>query len=72
LHDHIVIETTDAIEIAEILEYLMARLNILAEHRLASVLFADCSPYGLVDLRADVQRLINNLLTSPIVTSAGP
>jgi hypothetical protein len=72
LHDHIVIEAIDAIEIAEILEYLMERLDILAEHHLASFLFGDCSPYGLIDLRTDVQRLSNNLQTSPIVTSGWP
>jgi len=46
----------------------MKRLDILAEHDLAPLLFADCSPYGLDDLRADVTRLINQLDTSPFAT----
>ena len=68
MHGNIVLQCVDAIEIAKILEYLMKRLDILAEHDLAPLLSADCSPYGLDDLRADVTRLINQLDTSPFAT----
>jgi hypothetical protein len=62
---NIILDAVDAIELAEILEYFMERLDILAEHNLAKLLFADCSPYNLDDLRADVARLIDRLYTSP-------
>ena len=62
---NIILDAVDAIELAEILEYFMEQLDILAEHDLAKFLFADCSPYGLDDLRADVARLIDRLYTSP-------
>jgi hypothetical protein len=57
----VTIDALDAIELAEILEYLLERLDVLAEHSLASFLFAECSPYGLDDLQADLTRLINRL-----------
>ncbi len=66
MHHNIILDAIDAIEIAEILEYFMERLDILAEHDLAKLLFTDCSPYNLDDLRADVTRLIHRLNTSPI------
>ena len=47
----------------------MKRLDILAEHDLAPLLFADRRPYGLDDLRPDVTRLINQLDTSPFATA---
>jgi len=62
---NIILDAVDAIELAEILEYLMERLDILANHDLAKFLFAHCSPYGLDDPRADVARLIHRLDTSP-------
>ena len=68
MHGNVVLQCVDAIEIAQILEYFMQRLDILAEHDLARLLFADCSPYGLDHLRADVTRLINKLDTSPFAT----
>jgi hypothetical protein len=61
---NIILDAVDAIELAEILEYFMERLDILANHELAKFLFADCSPYGLDDLRADVARLIDRLDTT--------
>jgi hypothetical protein len=64
MHDHIILASLDAIEIAEILEYFMERLDVLADSDLATPLFNQCSPYGLDDLRADVTRLINRLYTS--------
>jgi hypothetical protein len=62
----VTLDALDAIELAEILEYFMERLDILAEHDLAKLLFADCTPYGIDDLRADVARLIDRLHTSPL------
>jgi hypothetical protein len=64
----ITIDALDAIELAEILEYFMERLDVLAKHDLATLPFADCSPYGFDDLRADVTRLIDRLHTSPFTT----
>ncbi|MGH9292794.1 MAG: hypothetical protein ACRDZ6_08490 [Acidimicrobiales bacterium] len=49
---HIVLDALDASEIADVLQYFLERPDILAEHDLAKFLFADCSPYGLDDLRA--------------------
>jgi hypothetical protein len=63
--NNIILDALDAIELAEILEYFMERLDILAEHDLTKLLFADCSTYNLDDLRTDVARLINRLYTSP-------
>jgi hypothetical protein len=40
----VTIDALDAFELAEILEYIMERLDILAEHDLARLLFAECSP----------------------------
>lgn len=65
IHDHIILASLDAIEIAEIVEYFMERLDVLADSDLATLLFNQCSPYGLDDLRADVTRLVNRLCTSP-------
>ena len=64
--NHIILDTVDAMELIEILEFFMERLDMLAEHDLAKLFFAQCSPYGLEDLRADVTRLINNLNLSPL------
>jgi hypothetical protein len=48
---NVMLHAVDAIELAEILEYFVERLDILADHDLAKLLFADCSTYGLDDLR---------------------
>jgi hypothetical protein len=63
--NNVILDAVDAIELAEILEYFMERLDVLAAHGLAKLLFADCSPYRLDELRADTARLINRLQTSP-------
>jgi hypothetical protein len=47
MHDNIILATLDAVEIAEILEYFLEHLDVLADNDLATLLFADCSPYGL-------------------------
>jgi hypothetical protein len=64
--NHIILDTVDAMELIEILEFFMERLDVLAEHDLAKLFFAECCPYGLEDLRADLTRLINNLNLSPL------
>jgi hypothetical protein len=64
--NNIILDAVDAMELIEILEFFMERLDVLAEHDLAKLLFAECSPYGLEDLRADVTRLINSLNLSPL------
>jgi hypothetical protein len=61
----VTLDALDAVELAEILEYFVERLDILAEHDLATLLFNQCSPYDIDDLRADVTRLIHRLHTSP-------
>jgi hypothetical protein len=62
----VTIDTLDAIELAEILDYLLDHVALLAEHNTSSRLFADCSPYGLDDLQADITQLIDRLNTSLI------
>ena len=61
----VTLDAVDAVELAEILEFFMQRLDILAEHDLAAFFFSQCDPYGLDDLREDVARLIERLYTSP-------
>ena len=63
--NHVIIDAVDAIELAEILEYFMERLDVLADHGIGKLLFAGSSPYRLDDLRADTARLINRLQTAP-------
>jgi hypothetical protein len=63
---NVMLDAVDTIELAEILEYFVERLDILAEHDPAKLLFADCSTYDLDDLRADAARLIHRLHTSPL------
>ena len=64
--NHIVLDAVDAMELIEILEFFMERLDVLAEQDFAKLFFAECRPYGLEDLRADVTRLINSLNLSPL------
>ena len=64
--NNIILDTVDAMELIEILEFFMERLDVLAEHDFAKLFFAECRPYGLEDLRADVTRLINSLNLSPM------
>jgi hypothetical protein len=51
-------DAVDAIELTEILEYVTERLDVLADNDLAALLFHQCSPYNLDDLRTDVNGLI--------------
>jgi hypothetical protein len=64
MNDNIVLDVLDAIEIAEMLEYLLERLT-RTEHDPAGVLAHNDDTYSLDDLREDVVRLRNKLLTSP-------
>jgi hypothetical protein len=61
----VTLDAVDAVELAEILEFCMQRLDILAEHDLAASFFSQCDPYCLDDLREDVARLTHRLYTSP-------
>lgn len=63
--EHVSIDTLDAIELTEILEYLLERLDVLDAHDLTRLLFADNSPYELDDLRADITRLVDRLQVAP-------
>jgi hypothetical protein len=65
MHDNIILDPLDAIEIAEILEYFLERHDVLADRDLATLPFADCNPYRLDDLQADATQLIHRLHTSP-------
>lgn len=57
----VTLDAVDAAELGDILEYFIERLDVLADHGLAAFLFTQCSPYGLDELRADANRLINLL-----------
>jgi hypothetical protein len=62
----ITLDALDAVELTEILEYFIERLDDLAEHDLAELLINQChSAYDIDDLRADLARLIHRLKTSP-------
>ena len=63
----VTLDAVDAVELAEILEFFMQRIDVLAAHDLDAFFFSECSPYGIDDLRADVARLIHRLYTSPYV-----
>jgi hypothetical protein len=66
MNDSIRLDLVDAIEIAETLEYLIERLERFARHDPAGLLANnDDDTYSLDDLRTDVVRLTNKLLTSP-------
>jgi hypothetical protein len=64
----VILDALDAVELTEILEYLLERLDVLADLDLATLMFNECNPYGIDDLRADVVRLIHRLNTSPIAS----
>jgi len=66
---NVTLDAVDAVELAEVLEFFMQRLDILAEHDLAAFFFSQCSPYGIDDLRADIARLIKRLYTSPLAAA---
>jgi hypothetical protein len=61
----ITLDALDAVELIEILDYLLERLDVLTEHDLATLPFNPCSPYDIDDLRADIVRHIHRLNTSP-------
>ena len=64
----ITLDALDAVELTEILEYFLERLDILTDHDLAALPFNPSSPYDIDDLRADVVRLIHRLNTSPFAS----
>jgi len=59
----IALDTVDAIEIAELLEFLVELLETLGVTTLAA---CDPDAYSVNDLRADAARLIRSLETSPL------
>ena len=62
----VTVDAVDAIELTEILEYFIERLDVLAEHDLAELQFNQYSgAYDIDDLRADLTRLIHQLNSSP-------
>jgi hypothetical protein len=60
------LDAVDAEELAEILEYFMRRLEIIAEHGLSALVFEQCGHYDIDDLRADATRLIQTLRTTKL------
>ncbi len=68
MNDSLRLDVLDAIEIAEILDYLMERLESLAEHDLHRVLAND-DPDNLANLGSSVARLRNKLLTAKVLMS---
>lgn len=62
----VTLDAVEAVELAELLEYFMERLDILVEHDLAANFFSPGSPYGIEDLRADLARLIERLQTGQL------
>jgi len=57
----VTLDAIEAIELADILEYFIERVDVLADQGLTTFLFAQCSPYNIDDLRADTGRLIDRL-----------
>jgi hypothetical protein len=58
---HVAINTIDAMEITEVLEYALERLEIVVGHGFTMLVFEQPDVYGIDDLRADGNRLISNL-----------
>jgi hypothetical protein len=58
--------TLDAVELTEILEYLIERLDTVAHHDLATPVYNLCSRYDIDELRQHVARLIDLLNTRQI------
>jgi hypothetical protein len=59
----IALDANDAVELAEILEFLFECLDTLCTATLPS---CDPDAYNVNDIRADVARLVDRLLTSPL------
>ena len=66
--DTVTLDALDAVELTEILQYFLERLDVLTDHDLAALQFNECSAYDIDDLRADVLRLIHRLNTSPFAS----
>jgi hypothetical protein len=62
----VTLDAADAVELTEILEYLIERLHTVAHHDLATLVFNLCSRYDIDELRQDVARLIDLLNTRQI------
>ncbi len=62
----VTLDAIEAVELADILEYFIERLDVLADQGLATFLFVQCSPYNIDDLRADTARLIDRLHTTQL------
>jgi hypothetical protein len=62
----VTLDAADAVELTEILEYLIERLHTVAHHDLATPVFNLCSRYDIDELRQHVARLIDLLNTRQI------
>jgi hypothetical protein len=65
----VTLDALDAVELTEIPDYFIERLDVLADNDLATLLFTQCSPYDIDDFRADVARLIHRADHQPICLS---
>lgn len=70
MEDHIALEILDAIEIVEILEFLLEQLETMRDPTFA-VIIGGRVAYAIDDLRTDVARLTDRLLTAPFVAPDG-
>jgi hypothetical protein len=64
LRDHVRLDTLDGIEIAELLEYILGRLDQMPESELEILNFVEGSPYRYKHLRDDIERLIDRITTA--------
>jgi hypothetical protein len=63
---HIALDAADAVELIEILQYFIETLDRIAEHDAVARVIGGLDTYGISDLRADIERLINRLQLSPL------
>jgi hypothetical protein len=63
--NHIALDAADAVQLIEILEYVIDALDHVATHH-PTQLCADPTSYDIDDLRADLARLVDRLKRSPL------
>ena len=64
--NHIALDAADAVELTEILQYLIETLDRVTEHHAITHVIDDLDPYRISDLQADIARLINQLQRSQL------
>jgi hypothetical protein len=63
---HVALDAADAVELIEILQYFIETLDRIAEDDAVARVTGGLDTYGISDLRADIERLINRLQLSPL------